>query len=124
MIADAKICDARADRFDDASPFVARNDGHRMLRRAGHQVIITVANPRRRDAHQHFVCAGLLEIQLVNLKRRACFLQNGGGYFHGLPSIFCVARIVGRNESNWSGCALPHVVLRYPYNFAFFCASE
>ena len=112
MIADAKIGDSRTDRFDDTGSLMPGNHRHRMLRCAGDEVIIAVTHPRRRDAHEHFARARLLQIQLVNLKRRARFPQNRGGHFHGLPNIFRVARIVGSNVSSSSGCAFPHVVLR------------
>jgi hypothetical protein len=60
--------DAGADSLDDARALVAQNDRLRR-EKAGVDVQVGVADPRRDDPNQHLAAARLLELELLELRR-------------------------------------------------------
>ena len=78
MIAGLHVCDALADRFDDARGFVAHDDGRIDRERAVDEVEIAVAQPRVRGAHEDLLRAGQVDDQLFDLERLGDFAKYGG----------------------------------------------
>src|SRR5687768_3693233 len=60
VVADGEVRHARAERLDDARAFVAGDDGRRVFRRAGDEVVVAVTDPDRREADAHLSAARLV----------------------------------------------------------------
>jgi hypothetical protein len=70
MVANCKPSYARANRIDNSRTFVAQNCGKRMLRIAGYQVPIAMANPGGNYLHSHLAELWFGKIKLCNNQRR------------------------------------------------------
>jgi hypothetical protein len=87
VIADLDVGHTWPDRFDDARSFVSGNDGHRMLRRAGDEMVVAVTDADGGDAHEHFARVWIVEIELLNLKWLTRLSEHGGGNLHARSSV-------------------------------------
>ena len=89
MVAGAHMGDGAAHRLDDARTFMPQHDRQRVLRGAGNEMPIAVADARGHDVDQHIV--GLWRVQLDGLdaQRFAQGVENGsagGEGGHGCDS--------------------------------------
>jgi hypothetical protein len=83
VVAGLEVVDVTAGGFDDASAFVAGNEGHGVAGGPGDEVVVAVADAAGGKADEYFTFLGFLEVHFFDDKGHLGAKEEGSLDFHG-----------------------------------------